>query len=72
MDERWNGKYIYLANIIDLYYPKPCGIFSDLKTLNHNSFNCNHRKFFHNLPLHIKKFVETFFSLSVQNANILQ
>ena len=67
-----NGKYIYLANITDLYYFKSSGSFADLNTLNHNSFNCNHRIFFHNLPLHIKQIVDSFFSLSVQNSNILQ
>ncbi|SUZ54753.1 uncharacterized protein METZ01_LOCUS7607, partial [marine metagenome] len=72
VDEMGNGKYIYLANIIDLYYANMSGSFPYLKSLNHNSFNCNHRIFFHNLPLHIKQFVDSFFSLSVQNTNILQ
>ena len=57
-----NGKYIYIANIIDLYYPSQSGSFPDLKTLNHNSFNCNHRIFLRNIPLHIIQFVDSFFS----------
>ena len=33
MDERGNGKYNYLANIIDLYYSDQPGIFPDLRRL---------------------------------------
>ena len=35
MDEMGNGKYIYLANIIDLYYAKKSGSFQYLKAINH-------------------------------------